>query len=50
MGDTVSAHVDYDRRSYVAPNHTMTHQLNQALRATLVGNRKFFVLSFYICE
>lgn len=38
MGDTVNVHVDYDRRSYVAPNHTMTHVLNYALRSTLVGN------------
>lgn len=40
MGDTVHVHVDYDRRSYVAPNHTMTHVLNYALRSTLIGNGK----------
>lgn len=37
MGDTVTVHVDYDRRSYIAPNHTMTHVLNYALRSVLVG-------------
>ncbi len=38
VGDSVSVHVDYDRRSYIAPNHTMTHVLNYALRSVLVGN------------
>ena len=32
VGDTVSVRVNYDRRSEVAPNHTMTHVLNYALR------------------
>ena len=36
VGQTVSMHVDYDRRSFVAPNHTMTHVLNYALRSVLV--------------
>ena len=34
-GDGVTARVDYARRSKVAPNHTMTHVLNHALRAAL---------------
>lgn len=33
----MSVHVDYDRRSFVAPNHTMTHVLNYALRSVLLG-------------
>lgn len=32
VGDKVVAKVDYDYRSEVAPNHTMTHMLNFALR------------------
>ncbi len=43
VGDTVTAHVDYERRAYIAANHTMTHQVNQALRATLVGNGKVYL-------
>lgn len=35
VGDTVECAVDYDRRSRVAPNHTMTHVLNFALRKVL---------------
>lgn len=31
--------VDYERRSRVAPNHTMTHVLNYALRAVLLGGQ-----------
>jgi alanyl-tRNA synthetase len=42
VGDTVSVHVDYDRRSFVAPNHTMTHVLNYALRHVLIGNGRCF--------
>lgn len=38
VGDTVEVKVDYDRRSFVAPNHTMTHVLNYALRAVLLGD------------
>mmetsp|Transcript_14718 Transcript_14718/g.32206 ORF Transcript_14718/g.32206 Transcript_14718/m.32206 type:complete len:1030 (-) Transcript_14718:4-3093(-) len=37
VGDTVSVQVDYERRAYVAPNHTMTHVLNYALRSVLVN-------------
>lgn len=32
IGDKVRCEVDYDRRKRVAPNHTMTHVLNYALR------------------
>ena len=35
VGDTVESRVDYERRSRVAPNHTMTHVLNHALRRVL---------------
>lgn len=35
MGDAVRCEVDYERRSRVAPNHTMTHVLNYALRTVL---------------
>lgn len=35
IGDTVTPAVDYDRRDLLAPNHTMTHVLNFALRRVL---------------
>ncbi|CAM9654586.1 unnamed protein product [Phaeothamnion confervicola] len=35
VGDAVACEVDYGRRGGVAPNHTMTHVLNHALRAVL---------------
>jgi alanyl-tRNA synthetase len=35
VGDSVRVAVDYDRREHVAPNHTMTHVLNYALRKVL---------------
>ncbi|KAK7249586.1 alanyl-tRNA synthetase [Aureococcus anophagefferens] len=37
VGDDVACAVDYDRRVRVAPNHTMTHVLNFALREVLLG-------------
>ena len=37
VGATIDCHVDYERRSLVAPNHTMTHVLNFALRTVLLG-------------
>ena len=40
VGDQVQVQVDYDRRAYVAPNHTMTHVLNYALRKVLLLNSK----------
>lgn len=35
VGDSVRCEVDYDQRREVAPNHTMTHVLNFALRKVL---------------
>ena len=35
VGDACEALVDYERRSNIAPNHTMTHVVNYALRAVL---------------
>ena len=35
VGDSVSACVDYGRRSHIAPNHTFTHILNYALAKVL---------------
>lgn len=35
VGSSVEAAVDYKRRRKVAPNHTMTHVLNLALRKVL---------------
>lgn len=32
VGSEVMCKVDYERRANVAPNHTMTHVLNFALR------------------
>lgn len=36
VGELCKTCVDYERRTLVAPNHTMTHVLNYALRQTLV--------------
>lgn len=36
LGDQVEVLVDYERRAFVAPNHTMTHVLNFALRQVLL--------------
>mmetsp|Transcript_23991 Transcript_23991/g.35484 ORF Transcript_23991/g.35484 Transcript_23991/m.35484 type:complete len:965 (+) Transcript_23991:130-3024(+) len=38
VGDTVTCQVDYERRSPIASNHTMTHVLNYALKDALVTN------------
>lgn len=38
VGDVVTCAVDYERRARIAPNHTMTHLLNFALRQVLGGN------------
>lgn len=35
VGDAVRCQVDYDRRRDIAPNHSMTHVLNGALRKVL---------------
>jgi alanyl-tRNA synthetase len=36
VGDSCVVAVDYERRSFIAPNHTMTHVLNYALRKVLI--------------
>ncbi len=36
VGDTATCMVDYVRRAKIAPNHTMTHVLNYALRRVLL--------------
>jgi alanyl-tRNA synthetase len=38
VGTKVTARVDYRRRALVAPNHTMTHVLNYALRKVLLDS------------
>lgn len=38
VGDSVECAVDYERRGLVAPNHTLTHVLNFALRKVLLEN------------
>jgi alanyl-tRNA synthetase len=35
VGDAVTVSVDYERRALIAPNHTMTHVLNYALKTVL---------------
>lgn len=35
VGGHVNCHVDYERRGLLAPNHSMTHVLNAALRSVL---------------
>ena len=37
VGQQVNCEVDYKRRAYIAPNHTMTHVLNYALKTVLLG-------------
>lgn len=36
LKQSVTCQVDYERRSFIAPNHTMTHVLNHALKTTLI--------------
>lgn len=36
IGEKASLEVDYERRALIAPNHTMTHVLNYALRKVLI--------------
>ena len=35
VGSAVKCRVDYDPRRQIAPNHSMTHMLNAALREVL---------------
>eukprot|EP01041_Mallomonas_annulata_P001725 gene1725-3341_t len=39
VNDEINCEVDYSRRSFVAPNHTMTHVLNHALKTVLVDSK-----------
>jgi Ser-tRNA(Ala) deacylase AlaX len=49
VGDLVESQVDYDRRQQIAPNHTMTHVLNYALRKVIyVSITLSHTLSLYI--
>ena len=41
VGANVELLVDYSRRERIAPNHTMTHVLNYALRSVLIGREAF---------
>jgi alanyl-tRNA synthetase len=45
VGNNVNCIVDYARRSFIAPNHTMTHVLNFALKTVLLGESKDSTLS-----
>mmetsp|Transcript_27496 Transcript_27496/g.26307 ORF Transcript_27496/g.26307 Transcript_27496/m.26307 type:complete len:1010 (+) Transcript_27496:145-3174(+) len=40
VGDSVSVAVDYERRGFIAPNHTMTHVLNYALKKVLLDENE----------
>lgn len=40
VGQVADFFVDYERRSFVAPNHTMTHVLNYALKSVLMGQKE----------
>ncbi len=40
VGQSCTVNVDYERRALIAPNHTMTHVLNFALKQTLIGASK----------
>lgn len=46
VGSGVVCKVDYERRAKVAPNHTMTHVLNFALRKVIF---KFILVLNAIC-
>jgi len=37
VGSAVTVSVDYQRRGLIAPNHTMTHVLNYAIKSVLIG-------------
>lgn len=40
VGDMVDVAVDYERRGFIAPNHTMTHVLNYALKTVLLDENE----------
>ena len=40
VGSSVTVKVDYERRGFVAPNHTMTHVLNYALKRVLITEQE----------
>jgi len=46
VGQSISSEVDYVKRSLVAPNHTMTHVLNLALKTVLMEGK----LSQGLCD
>ena len=50
VGTEVVSSVDYNRRSLIAPNHTMTHVLNYALRTTLMKNSNSADASTGLCD
>jgi alanyl-tRNA synthetase len=50
LGSKVQCQVDYDRRSNIAPNHTMTHVLNFALRKVLLGDNSTNAATAGQCE
>lgn len=50
IGTDVTARVDYNRRSLIAPNHTMTHVLNYALRTTLINNSDSEYIGTGLCD
>lgn len=50
VGDAAIMKVDYERRGFIAPNHTMTHVLNYALREVLIGKNSDNNLTVNLCE
>jgi alanyl-tRNA synthetase len=50
LGENVQCQVDYERRSNIAPNHTMTHVLNFALRKVLLGDNSTNAATAGQCE
>lgn len=51
VGAKVTVCVDYERRALVAPNHTMTHVLNFALRSVLIsGPEEANLAAAGLCE
>jgi alanyl-tRNA synthetase len=50
LGMPVVASVDYVRRSFIAPNHTMTHVLNYSLKKVLMNSSKTTSESSDLCD